>query len=139
MNNKIYLDNLKNYKVRFKELIYKKDQFFLNEDEKKFVKEAQPLLKKYDCIQLFSNDAALYYLLRQKSCTKYYYVWSASPKKIQLDFIRQMSKTKIIIKGGKNNYWDLSLEKKLFLVNKFINNNFSNELSISDWYIYKKG
>tara|TARA_B100001093_G_scaffold503010_1_gene556747 strand:- start:225 stop:377 length:153 start_codon:yes stop_codon:yes gene_type:complete len=50
-----------------------------------------------------------------------------------------MNQTKIIIKGGKNNYWDVSLEKKLFLVDKFINKNFSNEFKISDWYIYKKG
>ena len=139
INNKIDVDNLINYQIRLKELLFKEDYFFLNEEEKKFVKEAKPLLKEYDCIQLFSNDAALYYLLRKKSCTKYYYVWSASPKKIQLDLIKQMSQTIIIIKGGKNNYWDISLEKKLFLVDKYINKNFSNKYKIYDWYIYKKG
>ena len=138
INNKINIDNLINYQNRLSELLFKEDQFFLKENEKKFVKETKPILKNIDCIQVFSNDAAIYYLLRKKSCTKYYYVWSASPKKIQLEFIEELNNTTIIIKGGVNNYWDISLEKKLYLVEQYINKNFSNKFKISNWYIYEK-
>ena len=58
--------------------------------------------------------------------------------KIQLEFIEELNNTTIIIKGGVNNYWDISLEKKLYLVEQYINKNFSNKFKISNWYIYEK-
>ena len=47
INNKINIDNLINYQNRLSELLFKEDQFFLKESEKKFVKRNQTYFKKY--------------------------------------------------------------------------------------------
>ena len=70
------------------------------EEEKKFIDKTKLIADQYECIQLFSNDAAFNYLLRKKSCTKYYFVWSATPNKVQQKFINELSSAKLIIKGG---------------------------------------
>ena len=110
--------------------------FFLNKDERFFVEKAKPLVKEYKCIQLFSNDSALNYLLRKKSCTKYYFVWSASPMILQKKFIDDLVDTKLIIKGGRKNNWDLPLEKKLNLVNSYIDSNFLKKEELKYWELF---
>ena len=137
-NNSINFNNLKDYNEKLNDFIYKNDAFFLSNDENKFVSELKPLLDKYDCVQLFSNDAAFNYLLRKKSCTKYYFVWSVSPKNIQKKFINESNHTKLIISGGTKSKWELPLEKKLNLINDFIKSNFKKDIKISQWEIYSR-
>jgi len=134
--NSIKIENIKNYNSRLIEFLFKKDEFFLNKDERFFVEKAKPLVKEYKCIQLFSNDSALNYLLRKKSCTKYYFVWSASPMILQKKFIDDLVDTKLIIKGGRKNNWDLPLEKKLNLVNSYIDSNFLKKEELKYWELF---
>ena len=68
--------------------------FLIKENQSK--KKQRVKLLNYSCIQLFSNDAILNYLLRKKSCTKYYFVWSAASKTNQNQFIKELSDTNII-------------------------------------------
>ena len=110
---KINYQNLITFKERFISYVYQSDEFFLNSKEFDLVSELKPQINDFKCIQLLSNDAALYYLLRKKSCTKYYYVWNSSSKNIQKKFINELKNTKIIIEGGKKNNWDVPLEKKI--------------------------
>lgn len=134
--NSIKIENIKNYNIRLIEFLYKKDEFFLNKDEKFFVEKAKPLVKKYECVQLFSNDSIFNYLLRKKSCTKYYFVWSASPIVLQKKFIDDLADTNLIIKGGKKNNWDLPIEKKLNLVNSYIDSNFLKNEELKYWGLF---
>lgn len=135
-NNAFNLNNLVNYKSRLKNFVNQDDYFFLNKGEIEFVKFIRPMVENYECVQLFTNDAAFNYLLKKKSCTKYYFVWSSTPKGIQKKFINELSDTEIIIKGGSKNNWEIPIEKKLYLVNNHIDNHFNKAFNISEWSIY---
>lgn len=85
---------------------------------------------------MLSNDAALYYLLRKKSCTKYYYVWNSTSQNIQKKFIKELKTTKIIIEGGKKSDWEIPLEKKLSLIYGELDKNFLITQKIVDWNVF---
>ncbi len=133
---KINYQNLFTFKDRFNSYIYLSDEFFLNSNELNLVKELRPQINDFECIQLLSNDAALYYLLRKKSCTKYYYVWNSTSQNIQKKFIKELKTTKIIIEGGKKNDWEIPLEKKLFLIYDELDKNFVITRKIGDWNVF---
>ena len=128
--------NIISYSDRFGKFISLEDKFFLNADEIKLINELKTQISNYDCIQLLSNDAALYYLLRKKSCTKYYYVWSATSNNTQKLLIEELGNTKMIIEGGPRNNWDLPLNKKLHLVYNELDNNFYEFQKIKEWRVF---
>ena len=132
----IDLKNISSYEYRFNKFIKLEDDFFLSQKESFLVNELKSKVNNYDCIQLLSNDAALYYLLKKKSCTKYYYVWNSISLNTQKKFISELKNTKIIIEGGPKNNWDYPLEKKLFLVYENVDENFYLYRNIGDWRVY---
>ena len=128
--------NIFSYKKRFIEFINKEDDFFLNERELILIESLKPLVNKYDCIQLISNDAALYYLLKKKSCTKYYYIWNSSSNKTQIKLAEEMKNTKLIIAGGPRDNWDFPLRIKFAKLYEEVDQNFENIYSFNYWRIY---
>ncbi len=133
--SKLNYNNIINYNERFKIFSNLADTHFMNEDEAQFVAEISPLIEKFSCIQLFSNDAILNYLLKKKSCTKFYFVWSAASLKKQMEFISELKNTDIIISKGQKNNWDMPLSKKMFVTQKYISENYYLYKSISKWNI----
>ena len=131
----IEISNLFSFKKRFQNYIYLDDHTFLSDKEKKLVQFLEPKVKDLECIQLFSNDAILYYLLRKKSCSKYYFIWSVSSIYNQKRFIDDLEKIDLIIGGGQKNLWDYPLNEKLFLVDEYIDENFYISDSFEDWKI----
>ena len=133
----IKFSNVKNYNERFKKYSNLPDNFYLNKDEFFFINKAKKIVNNQDCIQLFSNDAAFIYLLRSKSCTKFYLVWSASSIVKQKELIKELKKDQIIIANGPKDNWDMPLSEKLFLVNDYIVENYSIDMTIKEWSILK--
>lgn len=131
----IELSNLYTFKKRFQNYIYLDDHTFLSAKEKNLIQFLKPKVKNLECIQIFSNDAILYYLLRKKSCTKYYFVWSASSIYNQKSFINDLQKVDLIINGGQKNSWEYPLSEKLFLVHDYISKNFFISDRFEDWNI----
>ena len=93
------------------------------------------IVNKYDCIHLFTNDAVFLYLLKTKSCTKFYFVWSAGSIEKQKELIANFDKNKMIIANGPKDDWDIPLSKKLFLVKEYIDDNFYKQQTIEKWDI----
>jgi len=112
------------------------DNFFLNNDEIELINELRTKIINYDCIQLLSNDAALNYLLRKKSCTRYYFVFVATSNNTQRKLIKELENTQIIIEGGPRDNWDVPLNKKLHLVYDELNNSFYEFKKISRWRVF---
>ena len=135
LNININPKNIINFGKRFNDYIYLPDNFFLDDNEKKFINFIKPKLENFECIQLFSNDAILNYILRKNSCTKYYFVWSAASKLNQRQFIKELSNSNIVIAGGEKNKWDYPLKVKIDLVYSHILNNYELKDSFSDWEI----
>jgi hypothetical protein len=137
-NSKIKISNIYNYKDRVINYVNIQDEYFLKDKESYLLKEINKIPNIPECIQLFSNDAILYYLLRKKSCTKFYFVWSASSIFNQKRMILELKNTDFIIAGGDKNNWEFPLEKKLMLIDSFIKQNFILQKEIHNWKIYIK-
>ena len=129
----INYSNLSNSSRSIKNYISLSDDKFLKKEQSLFVSYAKNLLFDTNCVQLFTNDAILNYLLKKPSCTKYYFVWSVGSNKLQNDFIQKLKKTKYIITDDliQNPYYP---QIKLPLVNKYINENYT---VLSKSYKYK--
>jgi len=102
------------------------------------IDKIKPIVQNKDCIQLLSNDVAFYYLLKKKSCTKFYFVWSVSPLNKQKKLINELDKTEVIISGGPKDWWDIPLSQKLFLVTEFVDKKYYKHEKIIHWDVFLK-
>ena len=84
-----------------------------------------------DCIQILTDENALPYLLRKKTCTKYYQIWILQPKHLQKKFIEALKdkKPKIILIKTK----PVKFTPKLQLVEKYINNEYTVYDTFEEW------
>ena len=127
-----------NFKSRFIEYIELKDNNFLSKADNNFITQASSLIKDEQCIQLYSNDAALLYFLKIPNCTKYYYVWIIGSKKNQIDLINKLGDTNFIIKNGtidesmSLHNWGIPLDIKYPLLADYIYKNFNKEIVIGN-------
>jgi len=135
-NIELNTKNIFSFNKRLNNYIYLPDHYFLNIKEKNFVNFLKPKLEQFSCVQLFSNDAIFNYILRRNSCTKYYFVWSASSKLNQNQFIKELPKSKMIITGGEKNNWDYPLKVKIYYVYEYILKNYKLTESFGDWNIF---
>ncbi len=137
-NLKIDLKNILNYSDRFNEFVFLDDKEYLSDEQNYLVENITPLLDNYDCIQLFTNDSALPYLLKKPNCSKYYFIYSLGSVADQNDLIRNMNNTEFVIYSGQTDNWGISPQKKLTIVNNYINSEFLNTKKILDWEIKYK-
>ena len=116
--------NISNYKERFLEYKNLNDSVFLNDKEIEIINKIKPILSNYNCIQLFSNDTALLYLLRSKSCSKYYFVWSTGSIKNQKELVSNLTQKNLLIYGGDSMNWDMPLNEKLPYFASYLEKNY---------------
>ena len=94
-NHALYkIGNIKNFSQNFKNYIYLTNNDFLDQKTINLLKYYEQLTKEESCIQVFTFDLAIPYLLKKPSCTKYFSSWLASPTKKQKDYIEQIKKVK---------------------------------------------
>ena len=123
--------NLKNYKINFNDYIYAKDKEFLEKSDLEFVLQASKLLKNENCIDLYTYDSPLLYLLKKPSCSRYSFLWSLGSENNQKKFINTLMNTNAIISNGKTDDWGLiPFNLKYPILDKYINDNFTNEINI---------
>ena len=116
--------NINTFKIRLNKYISLHDSKFLSEDDNLFIKKVSKVVEKEKCIQLFTNDAALLYLLKKPSCTKYYFVYSVGSISNQKIMINEMENTNLIILNGRTDNWDIPVKVKYPLVNDYIDKNY---------------
>ena len=123
--------NLKNYKINFNNYIYAKDKEFLEKSDFEFVLQASKLLKNENCIDLYTYDSPLLYLLKKPSCSRYSFLWSLGSENNQKKFVNGLVNTKAIITNGKTDDWgQIPFNLKYPILDKYINDNFTNEINI---------
>ena len=132
--------NLVNYKDRFINYISKSDDVFFSDE---YITLKNELNKNYDlnCIQLFSYDAVLPFLLKKKFCTKFNYFLISSSDSVQDKFINELKikNPKYIIFN--KNYTFIGLipvEIKFQNAFEYINQNYIVENEILNWVIYSR-
>ena len=135
LNFKINFENILNYHKRLNEYILLEDKNFLSDKQNYLISELKPMLKNQNCIQLFTYDAALPYLLKKKNCSKYYFIYSMGSIKHQKEYIENLNEINVIIYRGQTDNWGLIPQEKLYLVDEFINSRYSESIKIYDWEI----
>ena len=132
-NLKIDMKNISDYSLRLKQFIYLEDKNYLSDDQNYLIQNLKPIINEYKCIQLFTYDAALPYILKKPNCSKFYFIYSLGSIKDQEILIKDLENTEFIIYRGQTDNWGLSPQKKLTMVNKYININFRNSKKILKW------
>ena len=132
------LTNVVNFKSSVKKLINHKDNEFISEEHQSFLSYFKALTDQDDCITIFTNESAFYYLFKKQSCTKYYFKWVSSPLKIQKKIISDLMKKKpqYIVNDSKGDIFKGS-DQKMKLVNNFISENYDFYAEYKSWNILK--
>tara|TARA_Y100000816_G_scaffold183280_1_gene132817 strand:- start:3125 stop:4924 length:1800 start_codon:yes stop_codon:yes gene_type:complete len=122
--NIIKPNEILSFKKRFINYLNKPDSYFLSEKDNLLINELKSHSYLDNCFDLFTYDASILYLIRKKSCTKYYFVNSLGSEINQKKYIEEIkTKTKYIITNGKTDDWD-PIQKKYPIVYSFILTNF---------------
>ena len=130
------LDNIFNFKNRLINFVSKKNDYFINEEYKIFLDKTKLLTKNYDCIQNFTYDPSMYYLLNKKSCTQFYLIFVMGTEVDQDRFIEQIieSKLNFIIVDKQNDKIEFPANIRFSKIDKFLKKNF---IEYEDLYKYK--
>ena len=125
------ISNVYNFKSRLSEYVKIDDLEYLNDLDKQFVLEAREITRDEKCIQLFTNDVALLYLLKKQSCSKFYFSWSIGSLKNQKLFIDDLKNVNLVITNGSTDYWDIPLETKYPIIKAYIEEEFKKVINTS--------
>ena len=138
LNFNYSLENIKTYNSRIKNFAKLEDKNFLKENELELIEKISSELNDKNCIQLFSNDVALLYLLRKKSCSKFYFTWSIGTFENQRKVISELNQNNLIISGGPSYSWDLDIDEKLPILSEYINDNYELLAKVNNYQILQK-
>jgi hypothetical protein len=126
------------YQKDYVNYISLEDKVFLSEEYIKLISR----LKNYNlsCVQVFSYDAVLTYLLKKNSCTKFNYIYILSSENLQNIFITDLENKKpqyILTKNTYKNLSGFSPDLRFKVVKDFIKENYNVREEILDWKIYE--
>ena len=133
-------DRLISY-VKFEDEDFIKTAYSNPTNLRKFLKKYNELNKNENCIQNFTADIILPYLLKKPSCTKYFSSWLALSKKAQLKYIAtlKVKSPKYIIYESPGFIIDkIPTHERLILVNSYIIDNYSIYETFNDYSILIK-
>ena len=141
------LDNILSSKKNFLHYLKIEDEEFIKsawsnpKHLSKFLKKFNELNKDERCIQNFTADIILPYLLKKPSCTKYFSSWLALSKKVQLRYIKDIkikSPNYIIYESPGYIVDKIPTHARLKLVNAYIMNNYHTYEAFNGYKILKK-
>ena len=136
----INYSNILSFKERNLILVKKEDDFFL---QKKYIDLRNSVSKNYNltCVQLFSYDIIMPYLLRKKNCTKFNFLYVISSNDVQNKMIYELKNEmpNFIFFNQKYDFLYLRpVEKRFQKIAIFINKNYTIDRQINNWNIYKR-
>ena len=139
--------NIISFKSRVKNYVSTSDEFFLTEHQKLLIKKYNNLTITDKCVQIFTYDVAIPYLLKKPSCNKYFFLWNIGNKKNQNLFIESIENRKpnfiLLLDDGseKLNYEKIptffSPSKMLPIIHNFIMENYYLNENVFHWNIYE--
>tara|TARA_B100000989_G_scaffold175017_1_gene131242 strand:- start:12 stop:1817 length:1806 start_codon:yes stop_codon:yes gene_type:complete len=137
-NNYLNLMNLFDSEKNFHKITKIKDENFLNDEYKKFIKIFKDLTKNETCVQQFTDDNSIPYLVNKPTCTKYYVHAHVIQNWTENDFIKELndSMPNYIVYSSQINWFKYRYNAPK--ADKFIKDNYSLYKDLSPWIIYKK-
>jgi hypothetical protein len=117
------------------------DDFFLDNETNNFIKFYSKISSKDRCVQNFTDDLILSFLLKKPSCTKYFSSVFAISSKLQEDYIKELISANpeyIIYKSEKFKIDNKHPAEKLKIINNFILYNYKRHSIINNYEIFIK-
>lgn len=132
------ISNIFIFSENYKKLVSSQNHKFLDDDYNESVKSLEKFFKNEECLQAFTYDQAIFYLIDKKSCSKFYNVWVIGSKNNQLNYINELKyKTpKFLLKGGKVNFQNLN--ERYPYIDEYISKKYTLYKKIKSWDIYIK-
>jgi len=132
---------IKTFKSRLNNYINTPDDIFLDNKVKNIVSYYKSISKNDECVQIFNYDTALSFLVKKKTCTRYYHIWALGSKKNQLNFIAELKVSKpnfILLHGPQDFYGGISSSERHLYAYNYILENYSKFKKINEWIFYKR-
>ena len=129
-----------NFPERISKLVYADDKDFLHGDIKAYIgliDYYKKISAEDNCVQIFTDEVALPFLIKRKSCTKFNIMMITSPKKSQIRFINELKEIKPEIILYNSNKFDFGYTKNLTLVDDYIKKNYILHSEFDFWTFLK--
>ena len=128
--------NLLSFKSRYNNFVQLEDSFYLNENYIKLTNRLNSLVKNQECFQVFTYEPTINYLIKKKSCTKYYNIWSIGSKNNQFNFIQEMKlvEPKYVLYEGLYN-WDFYPKERFPYIDEYLKKNYKLKEQFLNWKI----
>ena len=138
INNISSLKNIYAFLKNISSFIKADDKKFTNNKYSDLIKELNLLTANSNCIQTFSYDQAIFYLVKKKSCSKFYNIWTIGSKKNQKIYVNELkaNNPKYILTEGPLKF--TSPYKRYPYIKEFIDNEYYIYKNIHSWKILKK-
>ena len=141
-NNNLSFKNLTNYKKKITNYVYLEDKYFLKKEAHKVVKHYKNLVQKQNCAVSFTNEPAWPYLLRKKSCNKFYVNWFAATENLQKKYIQDLDDNKVefILFDSRNKLLPdgFTNQERHKVIYNYIKKNYTNHSEVNGWIFYKR-
>jgi hypothetical protein len=137
-NNYLNFLNIFNPNKNFQMITKIDDKEFLDKDYYKFLKIYKDLIKDENCVQQFTDDNAIPYLIDKPTCTKYYVNAHIIQNWTENNFIKELRDTapNYIVYSSKINWF--KNRNNAPNADKFILDNYFLYKDLAPWIIYKK-
>ena len=114
------------------------DERFLDKEYLKFIELYKDLTKDETCVQQFTDDNAIPYLVNKPTCTKYFVNGHVIKNWTEKNFIKELkdSSPKYIVYSSKINWF--KNRNNAPNADKFILDSYSLFKDLTPWQIYKK-
>ena len=140
MMSNIKFNNIINFKARFEKSINAPDTGYMSHERINIIDLLKNETADERCIQNFTVDLAIPYLIKKPTCTKYFASWLASGFNIEKDYIAQLKNKKvkyILYSSPTFIVDDLKTADRLKYVNKFILDNYINVIKRDGYTLLK--
>lgn len=130
--------NFTNFPNNIENFIQKKDSNYLSKKNLNFINEFKKLSKNDNCVQVFTGDVSIPYLLKKPSCTQFYLPSHIIAGWTEKKFINQLkdNSPEFIVYSSSNNW--LIDKRNMKDADKFIKKKYNLFKKIEEWEIYKK-
>ena len=138
--NETNLKNISSFTFNVKQLILAEDSKFLTREYNKKISLLSEIFKEEKCIQNFSTEILIPYLLKKPSCTKYFSSWLASGYETEMDYIKHLKEVMpklILYEAPGYNVDGIDTTIRLKHVNKYILKNYKKYYYFEGSKIFK--
>ncbi len=138
--DKFNIQNIIKYNKNLNNFISLPNNYFIDDNKIQFIKNFKKISSDDSCVQNFTDDLILLYLIDKPSCSKFVASWLASPLNLQDEYINSIKVNRPVFVIYDSPYFkvdNIPMSDRLTKVNNFILKNYEFFQSINNYKILK--